>query len=202
MSTSPDKSPEQAPSRRWVRNLLRRWRKSQRGTAAVEFALIAPIMFAMFVGIVELGQAIDCSNRIALVASSAADLITQQTSVQTADLNGIMAITNTILQPYPTAPLKVTAFEVTAGPANNPTAGTVCWSYNYQGGVANYAAGAPYALPAGVAPTGGSAVIVSVSYTYTGPIFTQYVAAGATMTNLFIQTPRLSTYVKYAPQCP
>ena len=36
-----------------VRNVLRRFRRNRRGTAAVEFALIAPVFFGMLYAIIE-----------------------------------------------------------------------------------------------------------------------------------------------------
>ena len=57
------------------RRLARRWTASDEGVAAVEFGLIVPIMAVMFIGAVELSQAITVDRRVTQVASSTADLV-------------------------------------------------------------------------------------------------------------------------------
>jgi len=55
--------------------LLRRWKADSEGVAAVEFAMIVPIMAIMFIGAVELSQAITVDRRVSQVASATADLV-------------------------------------------------------------------------------------------------------------------------------
>lgn len=50
-------------------------RRDRRGVAAIEFALIVPIMSAMFIGAVELSQVITVDRRVTQVASATADLV-------------------------------------------------------------------------------------------------------------------------------
>src|ERR1700733_14628070 len=45
--------PSPAASRASVRNLLRRFRRNRRGSLAVEFALVAPVFFALLFAIIE-----------------------------------------------------------------------------------------------------------------------------------------------------
>ena len=54
--------------------LGRRIARNNSGVAAVEFAMIVPIMFLLFVGSVEFSQAITVDRRVTQVASSTADL--------------------------------------------------------------------------------------------------------------------------------
>ena len=55
-------------------DLVRCYRADKQGVAAIEFAFIVPIMFLMFVGAVELSQAITVDRRVTQAASSVADL--------------------------------------------------------------------------------------------------------------------------------
>ena len=50
--------------------LLGRWRADASGMAALEFAFIVPIMGVMFIGAVELSQAIIVDRRVTQIASS------------------------------------------------------------------------------------------------------------------------------------
>jgi Flp pilus assembly protein TadG len=55
------------PSRR-----LRRLARSERGTAVVEFALIAPLLFLLIFGIVDFGRALDYYNQLTQLAGQGA----------------------------------------------------------------------------------------------------------------------------------
>jgi Flp pilus assembly protein TadG len=58
------------PSRRVFR--ARRLAGSERGTAVVEFALITPILFALVLGIINFGRALDYYNQLTQLASQGA----------------------------------------------------------------------------------------------------------------------------------
>ena len=80
----------------------------QAGVAAIEFAFIVPIMFVMFVGAVELSQAITVDRRVTQAASSVADLIARkETSIAQSEIGDIMKIGGYILAPYSQTPLQV-----------------------------------------------------------------------------------------------
>jgi len=73
----------------------------RRGVAAVEFALIAPLLLALYFLTVEFTQGIDTNKRVGRIASMTADLITQQNGSTTrADVDAILQIGEAILQPY------------------------------------------------------------------------------------------------------
>ena len=81
--------------------LARRYRADKRGVAAIEFALILPIMFVMFVGAVELSQAITVDRRVTQAASSVADLVARkEKSISTTEISDIMKIGGYIMEPY------------------------------------------------------------------------------------------------------
>ena len=107
----------------------RRFRKDGSGIAAVEFAFIVPIMLCMFIGVVEMSQAITVDRRVSHIASSTADLIARQRNVTTTILNDYMSIVDNLMAPYADANLKLTVARVgntKAAPTNN----IVCWVYH------------------------------------------------------------------------
>jgi Flp pilus assembly protein TadG len=55
--------------------------RSQSGTVAIEFAFIAPILILLFLGTIELCNALICREKATTVASTAADLVTQDTTL-------------------------------------------------------------------------------------------------------------------------
>jgi hypothetical protein len=54
------------------RGLLRTFRRSERGTALVEFALIAPLLFLLLFGIIDFGRALDYYNQVTQLAGQGA----------------------------------------------------------------------------------------------------------------------------------
>ena len=122
------------------------WRKAslfwsdRRGIAAVEFALIMPILLIMYFLTMEASQAIETSKKVSRIGSMVADLVTQQTSVLKADVDAIMQIGSVTLQPYnrsnPT--ITITAIQVSA----DGTQALVVWSRKLVAGVASRGAAA------------------------------------------------------------
>lgn len=62
-------APERLPR---PRGRLRALRRDQRGTALVEFALIAPLLFLLLFGIIDFGRALDYYNQVTQLAGQAA----------------------------------------------------------------------------------------------------------------------------------
>ena len=106
---------------------LKRFAADGRGVAAIEFAFIAPLLLTMYFVTMEIAPAIDSNKKVGRAASMIADLITQQQQITKSELEAIMRIGQSTLNPYSRTPLniKVTAIEMSAD--SSPTA-TVAWS--------------------------------------------------------------------------
>lgn len=87
----------------------------RRGVAALEFALIVPLLLSMYFVTMEVSQAIESNKKVSRVGSMVADLVTQQQTISKAELDAILAIGESLLQPYnrskPT--ITITAIEIT-----------------------------------------------------------------------------------------
>ena len=94
---------------------LKRFFRDRDGVAALEFALIAPLLLSMYFMTMEVGQGIETDKKVNRIGSMVADLITQQQSVTKADIDAIMAIGEATIQPYGRSQpsIEVTAIEVT-----------------------------------------------------------------------------------------
>ena len=57
--------------------IFRRYRKSERGIAAVEFALVSPILFLLLLGGVEVGRYILVHQKVEKMAYSVSDVVSQ-----------------------------------------------------------------------------------------------------------------------------
>lgn len=190
----------QSLTARFVRKLSPRslW-CNRKGVASIEFAMIAPDMVMMFMGIVEFSQAITVDRRVNQVASSAADLIARTDSTTTGDLNSIMDFVQVLMRPYSDTPMKVTVSNVIAS-SSNASNTVVCWSHNHHGGVNNYSVGDSYTLPTGVVEAGESVVVVEVEYAYTPLIFSYFINGTIDFDDKFYLKPRLSSSIEFNSQ--
>jgi Flp pilus assembly pilin Flp len=178
--------------------LLRHITRRQEGIAAVEFALILPILVILLIGTVETSQALTVDRRVTQVASSTADLVARGKTTTTSELDGMMQIISHLVKPYKDAPLKLTVLNVVAD-VNDATKTTVCWSYNHNGGTGSYAQGQAYPLPSGIVGKGESVVVAEATYDYdpTVMIFQYFIKTAFKMRETFYLKPRLSLYVEY-----
>jgi Flp pilus assembly protein TadG len=139
----------------------RRLARDRRGVSAIEFAMIAPILILLYVGIVEVGNLLTIYRRTAAVASTAADLTAQAKSVTTADLDDIVKASGAILTPYPTSSLKIVLSSVVADDKN---VGEVAWSYGSN--AAPRGKDTVYPVPAGLTQPNSSVIVAEVTYDY------------------------------------
>jgi len=146
---------------------LRRIAGDRRGVAALEFALIAPLLLSMYFLTMEVGQGIEANKKIGRAASMVADLVTQQQTTTKEDLNAILNIGSAILQPYnrskPT--IVITAIEVTD--ETTPKV-KVVWSRKLSNGTysVDAAAGSITTVPSALQIKGSFLIRVQSSLTY------------------------------------
>jgi len=154
--------------------LARRWRGDARGVAAIEFAMIVPIMFVMFVGAVELSQAITVDRRVTQVASSAADLVARaEKQISQGEIGDIMKIGGYILEPYSQNPLTIVLRNVTSSPSDASVA-KQSWTCTFAGlgGTQTCSCtNTAYTLPPNLVSTTDSVVVADVTYVYNPLIF-------------------------------
>lgn len=91
---------------------------NQEGVAAVEFALISPLLILLFLGTVETSYAVSIDRKLSRTASAIADLITQSSDLTGADVDDLMDIADNIMAPYGAVPcIVVTGITINSGQA-------------------------------------------------------------------------------------
>lgn len=112
----------------------------ERAIAAVEFALILPLVLMLYLGLVELALGLRASQKLDLVAHTLSDLTAQQLTGGTnsgqagmteATIQSIFSAATTLMAPLPTTSLKMTISEVTIAADATQTSGykaSVNWS--------------------------------------------------------------------------
>ena len=89
-----------------------RWRADERGSVAIESAIIFPVLVLIFLGMVEMSQAFTVKRRVQNVANSTADLVAQSQTVTTSDLNDIASIGAQLMLPFSSTGLTLTITSV------------------------------------------------------------------------------------------
>ena len=78
---------------------LRRFARATEGLAALEFALIAPMMVLLLFGAVELIDALEANQRTQNAASSMADVISRELQVSDTELSGLWSSLDVLMYP-------------------------------------------------------------------------------------------------------
>lgn len=81
--------------------LLRRPWKDNRGVAAIEFALMLPVLITLMVGCLEVTFKIWSTQKAEKLAVTLADVIAQSQTVTTSDLNALISSVDKIMEPFP-----------------------------------------------------------------------------------------------------
>lgn len=85
---------------------LRQFRDDIRAVAAVEFALILPLLLTLYLGTIEAATLYSADHKVATVASTMADLVSRQRGeISTATLDKYFEAAETIMRPYATSGL-------------------------------------------------------------------------------------------------
>lgn len=143
--------------------LVKRFRQEAKGVAAIEFAIIAPIMILLFFATVEVSTAVAVNRKISRVSSTLGDLITQSQKLSESDLLDIMKAATYVMQPYDhTLEITITGVKVSGGSAK------VVWSRTQN--ASPYAVGANYPIPSKINKNGTFLVVAKVKTTHS-PLF-------------------------------
>ena len=170
------------------------------GLAAVEFALLLPVMITLFFGVVEVSLALACRADVTNVASTAADLVAQESALTSTDVSNVWSALNAILYPYDTSLAKVTLSSINYDTSTNSlTSGKVAWSCGKNATARTV--GATVTLPAGLMVANGSVIMSEITYNYTSPT-TKIVTGTKVMTNTFYTKPRRVAQIAGPSTCP
>jgi Flp pilus assembly protein TadG len=169
---------------------VRKFSTDADAVAATEFAIVVPFMLLLYIGGIELASGMAINVKVSATAHSVADMVTQNTSLSTAQMQNILTGATAIIAPYPVSGsggsslLSVTVSEISSDANGTPT---LRWSQSYNGtsfgpGRTSMAANGSYGaltLPTSLNGTAGNAnnpnnqndqvsfILSEVSYAYT-----------------------------------
>jgi len=160
-------------------------------SAAVEFAVIVPIMLTLFFGVIEFSSGVAVDRKVTLVARTLSDLTSQSSSVTDTDLTNFTATGRAIMTPYSTTPLNSTVSELYVDPTT--LAAKVKWSKV----TAPRGTGTTVSIPAALLIDDTYLIYSEVDYKYVPTVGYVMAKAGVTLSDYTFTRPRQSTSVTY-----
>lgn len=147
--------------------LARRFAAATAGVAALEFALIAPILIIFYFGMAEICQLMMAQRKVSHSAAAVADLVTQVAQVNDADLGDIYTAGRMIMSPFPTGSYGV---RLTSVKLNSTGAPRVIWSTVHGSGYSPLSTCAAVTLKTPLSEPGESVVVAESRYSFVSPV--------------------------------
>lgn len=167
------------------------WR-DRRGVAATEFALIAPVLILMYLGMAELTQMMMAQRRLSNIASATGDLVAQSAQSGPAKITDTFKIGEIIMSPFPVSDLRMCIASVNSDDKGKDT---VAWSKPSVTGMANCPKqGDILDVPVGVLPVSQSVIMARATYAYQSPV-KLFLPNPITFTRTYYLRPRRSDQV-------
>ena len=179
---------------------VKRFAASPDGMAAVEFAMLLPLMITLFFGVVEISLALLCRADVSIMASTAADLISQADTIAASDISNVYSAAGTILYPYydpsksgsakPTIRITSVIYDSTSP---STTIGKITWTCTQSGSgtltPATRAVNDKVTLPQALLSANSSVIVSEIAYSYASPT-SKVVAGTINFTNNWYTRPR------------
>jgi Flp pilus assembly protein TadG len=164
----------------WIEGRVSAFVRETKGVAAIEFALILPLMVLTYFGMVVVTTGLSVDRKLTLVARGLADLTSRKSSISDAERDEIFALASEMMQPYGGSQVRMRLSSIVvrqkAGTTDpSQVEGRVCWTETPAGRVPkseNLSAGQTITVPAGFNTANTSYILARVEYDYV-PFITQ-----------------------------
>lgn len=180
------------PRRAHLRRTGGFWR-DRRGVAATEFALIAPVLILMYLGMAELTQMMMAQRRLSNIASATGDLVAQAAQSGPTKMADTFKIGEIIMSPFPVSALRMCIASVNSDDKGKDT---VAWSRPSVTGMANCPKQGDVLtdVSVGVLPASQSVILARATYAYESPV-KLFLPNPITFTRTYYLRPRRSDQV-------
>ena len=174
----------------------------RRGVSAVEFAFVAPVMVALYLGCVEISDGVAADRKVSLVAGTLSNLTSSCSNsnanaggcsnniISATEMNNILDASSAIILPYDKSKLKMTVSCLSVDANKNVTVkwsatrnGTLRTSFAFDSSNAALAVGSSYPI---------HLLYSEVSYAYT-PAVGYTITGTLTLSDHMFTTPRNQT---------
>lgn len=144
---------------------LRNFSGARGGLAAIEFAILAPMMVFVLFASMELLDLLDTNRRIENSAASVADVTSRDTEITNAEMEGLWTAFDTLMFPDTGAGIDIRLSSITVESA---TVARIVWSEGR--GMTPRVANATIDLPDGMMRIGANIIFAETESQYAGPL--------------------------------
>jgi Flp pilus assembly protein TadG len=144
---------------------LQRFSGARGGLAAIEFAILAPMMVFVLFASIELLDLLDTNRRIENSAASVADVTSRDTEISNAELAGLWTAFDALMFPDTGAGIRMRLTSITV---ETPTVARVVWSEGRS--MTPRAENGTIDLPDGMMVTGANIIYAETESSYAGPL--------------------------------
>ena len=175
-------------------SILKRFRQDKGGVAAIEFALIAPILIFMYLGLLEISMGIMADRDVSHATNVAGDLASQVEDLNQSQIENILTAAVTVMAPKQitagTIRMRLESWDIDPDTGTDRSLGKATI-----GGAITHSAPDMAKLRALnlLTPTSG-VVIATINYDYT-PVGTYYMDSMITLHETFVLKPRRSASI-------
>ncbi len=146
---------------------LRRFARENKGVAALEFAIIAPLlMVPLLLGTVDLIDVMGANKRAQNAAASVADVVARDTEISNAELAGMWRALDILMYPNDPGTMEI---RITSVSIVNASTAQVVWSEAH-GGMTARTTGSTVSLDSRMMQVGTSIIMVESVYNYDAPL--------------------------------
>lgn len=175
-------------------NLSRRYREDDRGIAAIEFAIIAPVMIGMYFGLAEIASAISMDRRISHSTNVVGDLSTQQPELRDGEIAEVFSAALRVMGVSDASSVSIDMESFIKPTADGAPESRGRIRLNQASG--NLAAYDATTLDSKILNEKSGVVVTRVSYEYT-PLKLRYFDSDITLAETFLLKPRRSESVQF-----
>jgi Flp pilus assembly protein TadG len=176
--------------------------RDKRGNAAIEFAVIVPLMLTMFFGTVEFSSGVAVQRKVSMAAQELADMTARNKTVADTDITNFFNIGNAVLTPYSSTPLMATITQIYIDPATGIARSQ--WSKGSTARLDGSTVPVPANLVARDSTTNAILpdqylIFAETSYLFQPAVGYIMAKAGVNLSDKIYMRPRLQTCVYYSP---
>ncbi len=172
---------------------LARFVRDRGAVTSVEFAILLPLMVGLYLGSAEVSQGIAVKRKVTLTAHAVADLSTQYTAINNAQMTNILNAASAIIAPYAAANLQTTVSEISI---NAQGQATVVWSDTLNGTALTV--GQSVTVPSALAVPNTYLILGQAQYAY-NPTFGYVLTNTLTLSDQIFLLPRQSASIARTP---
>jgi Flp pilus assembly protein TadG len=171
----------------------RRFLRDRRGVAAVEFALIAPLMIALYFGLAELTMGLMAEQRSNHLVSMVADLVAQDPQTDEAALDEVLSTGAAIMAPFPATATDL-KIRISGVVADDKGQVTVTWSRATSGFPVRPTGSSIDDAPENLLAENEGLVLAEIEYTHT-PVVGYVIDQKMTFKDRWFARPRQAAQV-------